>query len=78
MRKPKPQALHYSLQLIERERLAAVAQRTEDRIAALQKEAKERLPTSAYFYVPLTFCLVVLVLYTILTFSMKCSCTCTI
>jgi hypothetical protein len=63
MRKPKSQALHYRLQLIEWERLA-VAKRTEDRIATMQKEAKERPTTGAYFYVLLTFCLFVLVLNT--------------
>jgi hypothetical protein len=43
-----------SRQLIEQERVA-VAKRTEDRIAAMQKEAKERLTTGTYFYVLLTF-----------------------
>jgi hypothetical protein len=38
-----------SRHLIAQERVA-VAKSTEDRIAAMQKEAKERLTTRTYFY----------------------------
>ncbi len=74
MRKKQP--LQISLQLIEQERLA-IARRTEHRIAAMYREEENRHKTSAYFYVLLTFCLFVLLLYSYLTFSKKCSCTCT-
>jgi hypothetical protein len=53
-----------SRQLIAQERVA-VAKGTADCIAAMQKEAKERLTARTYFYELLTFCLFVLVLYTI-------------
>jgi hypothetical protein len=72
----KKQTPQISLQVIEQERLA-IARRTEHRIAAMHREEENRHKTGAYFYVLLTFCLFVLVLYSYLTFSKKCSCTCT-
>jgi hypothetical protein len=73
MRKhPTPQITR---QLIAQEK-EAVAKSTEDRVAAMQKEANDRTRTS--YYVLLPFCLCVLVLYTILTFFKKCKCTITL
>ena len=72
----KKQIPQISLQLIEQERLA-IARRTEHRIAAMHREEENRHKSGAYFYVLLTFCVFVLVLYSYLTFSKKCSCTCT-
>jgi hypothetical protein len=70
MAKPKPQALNYSLKMIELEKLN-ILKRTDERIASLQKQAKK-----SDFSITMAICVVALLLYTFFTLSNKCSCIC--
>jgi hypothetical protein len=75
MAKPKPQALSYSMRLIELEKLN-VLKRTDERIASIQREAQARTKTNFTF--TLAVCVLLLLVYTAMTFSTKCHCTCNI
>ncbi len=71
-RKPKPQPLALSLQQIENERVDTL-NRTHARIAALIAS----VPPASSPSIPMGICLLVLVLYTYLSFASKCFCECT-
>jgi hypothetical protein len=74
--KPRPKPLSVTQAKIEKEKLE-VLKRTERRIAEIGAVAEAQIPQSSRLFT-LAFLVLVLLLYTAITFSTQCQCTCSI
>ena len=76
VKKPIPPPLSLTQAKIEKEKLE-VLQRTDRRLAEIMTLAEARIPQSSRLY-SLAFPVLVILLYTALSFATKCQCTCNV